>query len=154
MIPHGKAFKPGTSLGLPQGDQGKVGGSPAHIADQNKIIGIDVILPAVFMGDEPAVKCCQGLFKKGYTLSKAGLTGGLDGELPGSLIKGCRHSDHHKLIFKKSVLILYRIIPGLFDMAQIFCSGGDRRDLFNPLGTPGQNLCPAVSPGVAEPAFG
>ncbi len=65
MIAHGNAFEPGAALGLPQGNQGKVGGAAADITDQNQFIGRDKPAPAVLVANQPAVKGGKRLFQQG-----------------------------------------------------------------------------------------
>jgi len=64
VVSNGNPLETGASFDVPQDNQGEIGGTAAHIADQDQLAGLNVLTPVVFMLHEPAVKSRQGFFEQ------------------------------------------------------------------------------------------
>ena len=65
VIADGDAAETRAGRRLDDGDQAEVGRAAADVADQDQLAGAHLALPAVLVGDDPAIERRLGLFEQG-----------------------------------------------------------------------------------------
>ena len=123
------AFQLQFAVLLGDGDQGEVGGAAADVDHQNQVAHLNPLAP-IRMPLDPGVEGGLRLFEQQNVLI-SGLFGGLQGQLAGDRVEGCRNR-HQNFLLLESGRPGCLAVPGMPQMFQILARNLDRRKLLNP----------------------
>ena len=137
---------------LAHGDQAEVGGAAADVADQHDVADVHFLAPGVAVRIDPGVERRLRLFQDG-DLWQAGIASGLQRQVAGDGVEGCRHGEQDVLLFERRVG--ERGVPCVAHVREVLCRRRHRRQLRHVIRTaPRQDGRGAIGAGMRQPRLG
>jgi len=155
VLTYGKALKHELVVLGRNLDQAEVAGAPSNVNYKDHVSGFNLFFPFFSLSVKPGIKGSLWFFQKHHVCQPC-RGRGLYRQVPGNSIKGGRYGNVNILVLEHLTCLLAKaIVPCRFEMAQVCCSGYNRRNLLAVRSrVKGKYGRSSVNAAVTKPALG